>query len=278
MLAFAAIAPHGDIAIEEARPPDDPERGRDTRAGMSELARRFEASDLDATVVLTPHNVHVGGSFAVVTAAELRGGLGEFLPASHDVAQISLTCPADAELAGQLLAGLEGAGLPTVAVSFGGNNPAESVMPMDWGTLVPLWHLGARSDPPVPAVVVSPSRDRPLDEHVEAGAAIGAVAAATEKRVALVASADHGHAHDEDGPYGFDPAAADYDARVVELVRENRLGELLELEPLVGAAKADSLWQLVMLHGALRDGWRAELLSYEAPTYYGMLTAAFEPA
>jgi hypothetical protein len=32
-----------------------------------------------------------------------------------------------------------------------------------------------------------------------------------------------------------------------------------------------------MLHGALRNGWRAELLSYEAPSYYGMLTAAFEP-
>ena len=31
-----------------------------------------------------------------------------------------------------------------------------------------------------------------------------------------------------------------------------------------------------MLHGALGDGFRAELLSYEAPTYFGMLTAAFE--
>ena len=32
-----------------------------------------------------------------------------------------------------------------------------------------------------------------------------------------------------------------------------------------------------MLHGALGDGFDAELLSYEAPTYFGMLTAAYTP-
>jgi aromatic ring-opening dioxygenase LigB subunit len=277
MLVFAAIAPHGDIAIEEARPPDRPELGSETRAGMAELGRRFDAQRPDVTVVLTPHNVHVRGSFAVVTAAELRGGLGEFLPEADDVAPLALSCPADPDFAGEVLQALEDAGIPVVAASFGGNVAAESVMPMDWGTLVPLWHLGARSDPPVPAVAVSPGRDRPLEEHMDAGTAIAAAAAATGKRVALVASADHGHAHDAEGPYGFDPAAAEYDARVVELVRENRLDGLIDLGNLVGAAKADSLWQLLMLHGALADGWRAELLSYEAPTYYGMLCAAFEP-
>ena len=30
-----------------------------------------------------------------------------------------------------------------------------------------------------------------------------------------------------------------------------------------------------MLHGALGDEFDAELLSYEAPTYFGMLTASY---
>ena len=42
-------------------------------------------------------------------------------------------------------------------------------------------------------------------------------------------------------------------------------------------AKADSFWQILMLHGAIGDRWKAELLSYEAPTYFGMLCAAFTP-
>ena len=41
-------------------------------------------------------------------------------------------------------------------------------------------------------------------------------------------------------------------------------------------AKADSYWQMLMLQGALgRGGWKGEFLSYEAPTYFGMLCAAY---
>ena len=65
---------------------------------------------------------------------------------------------------------------------------------------------------------------------------------------------------------------------MVELVKENRLGGLLDLDPaFVAAAKADSWWQMVMLHGALQDGWRGEFLSYETSTYFGMLCAAYAP-
>jgi aromatic ring-opening dioxygenase LigB subunit len=168
--------------------------------------------------------------------------------------------------------------VPVVGASFGANDPGAAIAPMDWGVLIPLWYMGGRSEPQVPAVVVSPARDRSLDEHVRAGRAIARAAGQSGKRVALIASADHGHAHDPDGPYGFDPAAAQYDAGIVELVKENRLGGLLDLEPaFVEAAKADSWWQLVMLHGALGDGWKAEFLSYEASTYFGMLCAAYAP-
>jgi aromatic ring-opening dioxygenase LigB subunit len=67
----------------------------------------------------------------------------------------------------------------------------------------------------------------------------------------------------------------------VELVGTERLGDLLGFDAdFIERAKADSFWQLLMLHGALgaADGrWRSELLSYEAPTYFGMLCAAYEP-
>ena len=75
--------------------------------------------------------------------------------------------------------------------------------------------------------------------------------------------------------FGFHPAAADFDERVVALVRENRLGDALSLEAIVEDAKADSLWQLAMLHGALGDAFEGELLSYDRPTYFGMLCAAY---
>ena len=124
MLIFAAIAPHGGLAVEEWCSPEERPLAAATRAGYAELARRFEAARPDATIVATPHGIHVEDNFAVAMAGELAGSLGE-------------------------------------------------------------------SEQP--------------------------------------------------------------------------------------SARADGFWQLLMLHGALGDGWRGELLSYEAPTYFGMLCAAYEP-
>ena len=65
---------------------------------------------------------------------------------------------------------------------------------------------------------------------------------------------------------------------MVELVKRNALGELLTFEAgFPSEAKADSFWQMLMLHGAIGDRWRADFLSYEAPTYFGMLCASFVP-
>jgi aromatic ring-opening dioxygenase LigB subunit len=271
-LVFAAIAPHGTLAV-----PDAPGAGvpgsATTQAAMEELGRRFDAAHPDATIVLTPHNVHVDGNFAVVLAGRAEGDLADW-----DAPSVRLESPIDLELARDVVVGIHDAGLPVVGVSFGANDPGAATAPMDWGALIPLWVMGGRADPQVPAVIASPARDRPFDEHVQAGAAIATVASASNKRVALIASADHGHAHDANGPYGFDPASKEYDDRVVEIVRADDLGELLELDAaFVDAAKADSFWQMLMLHGALGDRWRGEFLSYEAPTYFGMLCAAYEP-
>src|SRR5262249_57144160 len=123
---------------------------------------------------------------------------------------VELTCSVDRELADAIVESLLEHELPALGTSFGSNDPALAEMPLDWGTLIPLWFLG-RDERPV--VIVSPCRERSLADHVLAGRAI---ATACEGRwAAFVASADHGHAHDPEGPFGFDPAAEEYDRRVV---------------------------------------------------------------
>jgi aromatic ring-opening dioxygenase LigB subunit len=271
-LVFAAIAPHGGIAIAEACAPDERDLALKTRAGMEELGRRFDATAPDVAIVATPHNVHIANALAVVVAGRLKGRLNGVVP------PIELDLASDVDLAWELLESLSGAGLPSAAVSFGSNDPVTAVAPMDWGVLIPLWFMGGRRSPAVPAVMVAPARELSASDHITAGAAIAAAAAASHLRVAFIASADHGHAHRSDGPYGFHPDAAEYDALITDLVRTNRLEGLAEIDPdFVERAKADSWWQMLMLHGATA-GWRGELISYEAPTYFGMLTAAYTPA
>ena len=274
MIVFGAIAPHGSLAVAEACTDEELELAAATRAGFDELSRRCAAAAPDVVLVVTPHSVHVQGAMAVISAARMEGAVS-----GTDGRMITLACEIDRELSELVLEALQAAGVPAVGASFGGNRLDEAVMPMDWGVLIPLWHLGGRGEPPLPAVVVSPARDLPAQAHVDAGRGLADAAARSEKRVAIVASADHGHAHSEAGPYGYDAASPEYDALVRRTVAENQLGDLLGIDPdLVERAAADSWWQLLMLHGALGEDWASELHSYEAPTYYGMLCASFSRA
>jgi len=271
-VVFAAIAPHGGIAVPEAVAAEVAAAAAATTRAFEAMGRRLAAAQPDVVAVFTPHNVHIEGAFAVVTAGRCAGSLS-------GAETVRLDLPVDRDLALAALAEMRAAGLAATGVSYGGNNAAEAVMPMDWAVLIPLWFLGGRAAPERPIVVIAPARDRGPEDHVAAGAALRRAAGRLGRRLAVVASADHGHAHRADGPYGFDPAAAVYDARVLELVSRGDLGALLELDPaLVESARADSWWQMLMLHGALGGGAsRVEVLSYEAPTYFGMLCATLEP-
>jgi len=255
VICFAAIAPHGGPVFDEPEAP--------TRQGMEELGRRFAAAQPEAVIVLTPHGIHIDGHFAVVRSVRLEGDAAEWTPVDTHYEG-----PGDPELADACVLALQAAGLPALGVTFGSTAAGSSTMPLDWGAAIPLWFMSA------PAVVVSPCRARSNAEHVAAGRAL--VEATGTRRVALIASADHGHGHTADGPYGFAAESAAYDTEIQAIVQENRLGALEAWDPAFAvAAKADSFWQLLMLEGAVGDRYEVEVLSYEVPTYFGMLTASF---
>jgi aromatic ring-opening dioxygenase LigB subunit len=155
-----------------------------------------------------------------------------------------------------------------------------SDVPMDWGALIPLWYMGARDSVKPRIVVIGPTREIPLSQLVELGRVIAEAADKSGKRIALIASADQAHAHDPDGIYGYDRAAEEYDRDIVSIVRDNRLERLLDFDlDFVERAKPDSLWQMLILYGAsLVVPMKGSLISYDVPTYFGMLVASYEPS
>lgn len=285
-LVFGCVAPHGFPLIPDLS--DDASGHHRTRAALEELGRRCQAARPEVLVVATPHGMRVEGAVSISGAARTAGAL------RWQGRQVEMNVPLDGHLADAIVSEARAAGIPVALTSFGGNHRGQSVIPLDWGTLVPLWFLGhgrnlvghgdVLASPPdndlgPPVVIVAPSRALPRTAMLGFGWAAAMAAAGDGRRVAFVASSDWGHTHTEAGPYGYHPASAEMDALVVRALEENNPRSLLDLpETSVQAAAIDGLWQTLMLVGALEHTpMRGEVLSYEAPTYYGMLVAAYTP-
>jgi aromatic ring-opening dioxygenase LigB subunit len=286
-IVFAAVAPHGFPIIPDLS--DDAEGGLATRAAMLELGRRAKAAGVEALVVAGPHGFRVNGAVVLADTSRAAGTL------RWEGRQVELNVPVDGPLTDRIAETARAAGVPVALGGFGGNQRDQSVLPLDWGLLTPLWFLGhdrnmpglgdVLADPPAedigpPAVLVTPSRALPRETLVAFGRAVADAAAVDGRRIGFVASCDWAHTHRADGPYGFSDLAAPVDARVVEAIGAGDPLRLMDLsDEDASAAAIDGLWQTLILGGVLeRVPLRVEVLCYEAPTYYGMLTAAFERA
>ena len=287
-LVVAAIAPHGFPLIPELSA--DAEGALQTRAALRELTRRFRAARPDVIAIAGPHGIRTHGSIAVAAVRRAAGTL------HWRGRTVEMNLPVDTAFAQELVAAARAAGVPVTEVGYGGADPRASVLPLDWGLMTPLWFAGhdrnlpgygyvtanydhgdpAATGPPV--VVATPSRQLPRAQNVAFGRALAALAEASPKRVALVASCDWSHAHVDGSPYGYHPAAARVDAEVVAAIRDNQPLRLIDLdEELIRHAVIDGLWQALVLGGALAVVPMAvELLSYEVPAYYGMLVATYQ--
>jgi aromatic ring-opening dioxygenase LigB subunit len=270
-IVYACVAPHGSEVIPELAG-DKLEAFGETRRGMEDLAEQMKKHNPNTIVIATPHGLRLDHTIGVVTTEYSEGSLRE----KGKTVKARFKC--DRQLAQKLLQEARKAWLPVVGANYGTSGGPASCMQMDWGTLIPLWFFGARERNKPRIVIVTPSREIPLTQMVDFGKTIAEVAEASAKKVAFVASADQGHAHDKKGPYGFHPASKEYDELVIKAVKENNLKQLLTLDPqFVEDAKPDSLWQMAILFGLLEKiSMKGRFVSYQAPTYFGLLCASFE--
>jgi aromatic ring-opening dioxygenase LigB subunit len=289
-IVVAAVAPHGFPIIPELS--EDADGALQTRAAMQEMQRRFAEAQPEVVFVSGPHGIRVNG---FVSLADCARGAGTLFWQGRAV---EMNIPFDLPLTDAIAERARARGVPVAQVGYGGSNRHQSILPLDWGTMTPLWfaghdqnhvgkgHVLAALFEGVPethgpaAVIANPSRLLPREVNVEFGKAVAEAAEADGRRIAFIASCDWAHRHDANHPNGFHPDAPRLDAEVVEAIKANDILRLLDLdEQFVSNAAIDGLWQLLMLGGAQQVvPLDVEFLSYEAPTYYGMIVATYSPA
>ena len=262
---FAAIAPHGS-EIVGALSGNDPALMARTRASLETLGRQMSAATPDTLIVLTPHGTRVEGQFAVANSERMRGSV------EHQGSAVEMERAVDRQLAQSIAAAASEDGVPTALLNYATHEGPLSCLPLDWGAIIPLHFM-----PEVPVVVINPPRGTDFTPHLHFGAALSRAVAESGKRVGLIASCDWSHTHDAAGPYGYHGAASQLDAEVVRHLQSGDLEALASFGPqLIEDAKPDGVWQTLVLAGAIPAGARLPaLLSYEVPTYFGLICVGF---
>lgn len=263
-LVFACIAPHGGHLL---LPIDAPGPVPECRRAMARLREALQAAQPDCVAVLTPHGIGVEGAVSLGVTAT---GYGELEEGSD---KITVAVETDLDLAASWAYLATERGVPVAPLSA--REPG-GALPLDWGVTIPLALLTPGTEA-LPTVVACPARDLSRAQLVDWGAALVEASNELGRRVALVVSADQGHGHAADGPYGFTPASAEYDAAMRAAIEANDLPRLLDWpEDYAETALADSYWQTLSLIGAGKHvPLSARFLSYEVDHYFGLLCAEF---
>ena len=256
MLIGIGLMPHGNPVLM----PEDEETKR-----LAEVLRNIGEAfrDVDSYVLISPHNVRMSDHLGVVMAEHLISWLG------FDGVELPGEWETDRELAERIYEATKDR-FPVVDLHFASRSGRYSRWPLTWGELIPLQFLEKR-----PLVLLTPARSLSRETLIKFGEALGNLIEESEKKVALIISADHGHAHDEKGPYGYRKESEEYDRLIMRLINEDRLEELPEIpDELIRNALPDSYWQMLIMLGAMRVGeFQLKESAYACPTYFGMAGA-----
>jgi aromatic ring-opening dioxygenase LigB subunit len=275
-LVFACIAPHGSLVIPLLAG-EEGQKALATRAAMEELGRRIAAAQPETIVLVTPHGHRVDGVFSLLNNQRVKGTLGgEENPLEN---RYSLVFDVDKALNDAIVESARSLDVPVARVYYAVADDPTFHMSLDWAALVPLWFLGGMLFPRPKVVIACPDRgNMPWTLFPAFGRAIRKAAESLDRRIAFIASADLGHAHDASGPYGYDIASQEYDTALIEAVKAQDLGRLLSFDlDWLKRAATDSYGQILNLHGLIEGtNFKGEFLSYEVPTYFGMMCAAYE--
>lgn len=259
---FGVIAPHPPIMVPEVGGARSDVTSASTRAleHARDMLARYAP---DALVVMSPHAPALGGAFAVETAFELHGSLGQFGAPQH-----RRRVPGDPELAEAILRAAEDAGLPALDRAVA---PHLHTGELDHGTLVPLSFL----DPGAAMrLVIVSLAELDYATHTAFGASIATAASALGRNVAFIASGDCSHRLAHDGPYGYSPHGPELDAAIVERLRASDFEGLATIDPVTVSEGGEcGLRSFITLGGFLGADAEARVLAYEGPWGVGYLTA-----
>lgn len=259
-LVFAAITPHPPLLLPSIGK-EALEKITKTKQALEKLEEDLYLSKPDVIVIISPHGNLINDAFTINVAAEFESDFKEF-------GEVTTKLKFRGEMSLASAMREEGIEQPFPIV-------LTSEPTVDHGVSIPLLYLAEH----LPEISVLPIGFCALDfkTHVDFGYFLKERIMQSSKRVAVIASADLSHALTVEAPAHFHPEGPEFDAKIQELLLNNKSDDLMALDPtFVSNASECGFRSILMLLGVLRNiNHTYTPYCYESPFGVGYLTANF---
>lgn len=261
-LVFAGIAPHSPITL----PTIAHQPGREaatTMKALKELEGELYVMQPETIFVISPHAPVTKEAFSINLAPYFNAAFGEFGDKNTQ-----LQFKSDSQSVSSIREHADKHGKVAVNVI--------SQEILDYGTAVALFHLTQHKQ----QYAVVPISVSLLDSeaHFAFGCLLREVAMHSQKRIAIIASAELAHTLHSESGHGYQPDAETFDAKITEMIKTKKFDQILKLNPeIIERAKAMNGYRsLCVLFGALKNSDpQVNILSYESPYGVGLMVAEF---
>lgn len=259
-LVFAGITPHSPVLVPGVGNGSD-EKAVKTTEALSILEENLYVAKPHVIIVITPHAQAHADTFVVNANTKFTASFEEF--GNHSLKNTYNGSP---DFAAKLshAASKEKISLKLI-----------SEEKLDHGSSVPLYYLVSHM-PQIKVLPISPS-ELPPTTHLAFGNLIKEACMESDKRVAIIASANLSHGLTTDSPAGFREEGKKFDQSIIELLQSHNTTGIATLpHELVENAAETGYTSLLILLGALKNvNYEFKNLAYEHPFGVGYLTAEF---
>ena len=247
------IAPHGSIVIPELRYKTSAKK---TWEGFNSIKSEIDSLDIEHLVVIDPHDQINKMKFTYFDSENYNGYL------KNGSLSISKEYKSDP------IINLLFRKISSNTQLFISNREEHS---LSWGSFVPLYLLHSNQT----LSLLSIDRNIPELAIKSFGCKIYDMLNRVKQKICIVFSCDLSHCHSKSNPkFPYNEYSKIYDDHVNKILENSSVQEYNDIEKnIVSKARTDAHAQLTMLAGICEKiGYKSHVLSYEVPSYFGMLT------
>ncbi|MDD7408731.1 MAG: AmmeMemoRadiSam system protein A [Anaerovoracaceae bacterium] len=263
----SVVVPHPPIIIPDVGQGNEVKIS-DTITAYRRAAEFIRDADPDTVIITTPHTVMYYDYFHISPGSGADGDFRDF-----GAPQVQIHVGYDEELVQNLCEDADQISFP--AGTLGEKNPK-----LDHGFMIPVYFLKeAYGDKPLPKFVRIGLSGRTLAEHYYFGMLIRDVVEYMGRKVSFIASGDLAHRLLKEGPYGFNPSAPEYDAKVMDVLAGADFGKLMTFSDgfCTEAGECGHRSFTIMAGCFDKRDVTAEKLSYQGPFGVGYGVCLFTP-